>query len=249
MSLPFSDTTNKSGILQECESWVFGGDYGIITGNTNRLATFTRLCNLAMDEIITKIFQVDERWQFDDTNHTDYPIGTTTLVAGQQDYTIDVTQIKITGVDIKDASGNYQPLKPMDMHDVRKYGKGQSLTEYQETDGMPLKYDVTANGIFLYPAPAAASVTLASGMKVYFQRAGHAFVVGDTTAVPGFPSLFHQLVAIKASNKYAKQNSMTDKARELDVIEAKREAELVEFYSNRHLENDPIITPFNESNK
>ena len=247
--MQYSETTNKSGILQECESWVFGGDYGAITGNTNRLATFTRNCNIAMNEIISEIMEVDERWQFDDTNYTDYPIGTTTLIDGQQDYVFDVTQIKITGVDIKGADGKYYPLKAVDIHDIRKYGKGEALTEYKATDGKPLEYDVTATSIFLYPAPATANVTLDSGMKVYFQRAGEDFATTDTTKVPGFPTLFHEYVAIKASNRYSKQNSMTEKAIELDQEELKLKTKLREWYSNRHLENDPIITPFLENNR
>lgn len=242
MSLQFSDTTNKNGILQECESWIFGSDYGAITDNAERLATFTRNVNIAVDEVIVDIMKQDERWQFDDTNHTDYPIGTTTLVDGQQDYVFDVTHIKITGVDVLDASGVYQPMKPTDIDTIRNFGKGESLTAYESADGMPEYYDVTATSIFLYPAPAAGSVTVASGLKVYFQRAGVAFVTTDTTAIPGFPSLFHQIVPIKASNRFAKQNSMQDKARELDAIEQKLQGDITEWYSNRNITHSPRLS-------
>ena len=247
--MQFSDTTNKSGILQECESWIFGNDYGAITDNPQVLATFTRNANNAVNEIITEILEVDERWQFDDSNHVDYPIGITDLVDGQQDYVFDVSQIKITAVEVMGVDGKYKPLKPIDITDIEKYGKGTSPKEYKPENGTPLEYDVTATSLFLYPAPATGSVTMTAGLKVYFQRAGVAFVTSDTTAVPGFPSLFHQIVAIKASNRYAKQNSMTGKARELDVIETKLMEGLRSSYSNRHLENASTITPFIESNR
>lgn len=245
----FNDTTTKAGILQECEDWLFGGDYGVITGNTNRLYKFTNLCNRAVEEIDTEIMAVDERWQFDDTNYTDYPIATANLVAGQQDYQFDVSQIKILGVEILGADGVYYPLKPIDIHDIDKYGKGKAPTAYQSTNGKPLEYDVTANALFLYPAPAAADVTLSAGLKVYFQRAGELFVSSDTGKSPGFPSLFHELIAIKASNKFAKQNGMTEKARELDEIERKKIEKLREWYSNRHKENADAMTPFSENNR
>jgi len=239
--MQYNDTTNKTGILQECESWLFGSDYGAITGNTNRLATFTRLANSALDEIITEIQTYDGRWEFDDTNYTDLPIATATLVDGQQDYKLDVSHIRITGVDILGSDGNYYPLKPKDMQDIRKYGKGQALTEYEETDGKPLYYDLLADSIFLYPAPAAASVTLAAGIKVYFQRAGEAFATTDTTKIPGIPSLFHENIVIKACRRFAKQNSMTEKARELDAEDQRLTGKMKEHYSTRHEEKYPRL--------
>ena len=247
--MQYNETTNKSGILQECERWVFGGDYGAITNSTNRLATFTSHSNLAVSEIITEILKVDERFQFDDGNYTDLPIATRTLSDGQQDYGFDVTQIKITGIDVLGADGVYYPLTAVDIHDIRKYGKGKALTEYKGTDGKPLEYDVSSNSIFLYPAPATGFVTMAKGMKLYYQRDGVAFETTDTSVVPGIPSLFHELVAVKASNRYAKQNSMTEKARELDAIEFKLLENLREWYSNRHTEEEPRLVPMVENNR
>jgi len=234
-SLQFNDTTdNKNGLIQTCESWVFGSDYGAISGNPKRLATFTRLLNNALDDISTDILTYDERWEFDDSNYTDYPIATKDLVDSQQDYLFDVTHIRILGVDVMDSSGNYQPLKEIDQTDIRKYGKGQSLTEYQETDGMPKEYDLIGNALFLYPAPASGSVTTATGLKVHFQRPLRAFVTSDTTKKPGIPQLFHELIAIKACARFTKQNSMTEKARELDAEEQKGVEKIKGHYANRN---------------
>ena len=43
----------------------------------------------------------DDRWQFDDTNHTDYPIATTNLVANQRTHVLSVSHLRITRVEIK----------------------------------------------------------------------------------------------------------------------------------------------------
>ena len=43
MSIPYNDTTNKTGSIQECESILFGDDYGVISGNAKKLAELTRI--------------------------------------------------------------------------------------------------------------------------------------------------------------------------------------------------------------
>ena len=43
--------------------------------------------NLALDKVTGIIFTSSGRWQYDDTNHEDYPIITTNLTSGQRDYT------------------------------------------------------------------------------------------------------------------------------------------------------------------
>ncbi len=71
----YSDTTNKNGILQKCEFYVFGSNYGAITDNTTRKAEFNGLINDSLDSIVSDILDSDTRWQWDDTNRTDFPIG------------------------------------------------------------------------------------------------------------------------------------------------------------------------------
>ena len=45
MATAFNDITDKLGLIQECETKVFGSDYGAISGNTKKLKTFTRYLN------------------------------------------------------------------------------------------------------------------------------------------------------------------------------------------------------------
>ena len=82
MALQFSDTSaTKGGLIQECESQVFGDNsYGRISNDASLLATFTRYINEALNRVASLIMTADGRWQWDDTNTTDYPIGTTDLV-------------------------------------------------------------------------------------------------------------------------------------------------------------------------
>lgn len=229
----FNDTsTNKNGLIQECETWLFGSNYGAISGNTNLLSTFTRLINNGLDEITVSIMQVDGRWQYDDSNYTNFPIGTTTLVADQQDYQLSTEQIKVLGVEVRQSDGEYHVLRPLDMQDIRR--KGLAITEFMDESGLPIYYDISGNTLKLYPAPKADQVTLSAGLKVFFQRKPDYFTTDDTSQEPGIPSIFHDIPALYACAKYAKSNQMAEKARELDAEIEKRMTKLTDFFSKRN---------------
>ncbi len=205
MSIQFNDTSSaKNGLIQVCEFEIFGEqDYGKISDNANLLATFTRGINDGLNRVASIILQSDNRWQWDDTNSTDYPIATADLVttAGseQQDYTLAVSHLKILRVEVKDAVDNWKLLTPIDQADITD----QALTEFLKTPGMPQYYDKTANSVFLYPKPSAQAVTATAGLKVYCQRPPSYFVTTDTTKTPGFNQLYHKLPALIACRDYA----------------------------------------------
>ncbi len=237
----FNDTTDKNGLIQECETWLFGSDYGAISSNTKLLATFTRLLNYGLDEVTAIIFQTDGKWQFDDSNYTDYPIAFTNLLSGQQDYTLDVSHLKITAVEVKDSAGNFRPLKQIDLRDINNSGIAQD--EFLESDAMPQYYDLIDSAIFLYPAPATGYVTTTNGLKLFMQRQPSYFVSSDTTKKPGIPAIFHDIVALFACQKYAKSNSMFDKSTVIDNELTKRIKALKDFFNTRNVDMKKRITP------
>jgi hypothetical protein len=222
--MQFSDTDTKQGILQDIEMTVFG-NYGDITSNTSRLQQFTAYCNRACDQITSLIMSADSRWQWDDSNNTDLPIGTTALVADQQDYTFDTDHLKITRVELKNEDGDWQLLIPIDQVDIFN----TSLTDWLNTAGQPKYYDKIGTSIFLYPKPDYAQ---AASLKVYFQRAHGYFVTTDSTKTPGFTSIYHRLVAFMASYDYAKAKSLTvEKSIKADMDEMKQSLE--DFFAMR----------------
>ncbi len=234
MSLPFNDTTaDKNGLIQECESLVFG-DYGRISGDPQLLATFTRYMNQAMNRIATLIMTADSRWQFDDTNQTDFPIGTTALVSGQKDYTFPVSAIRITRVEVKDSSGNWHLLNPIDQADVYD----QSLTDFLKSTGLPSFYDKQATSVFLYPSP---SYSQSDSLKIYFQRPPTYFSVSDTIEVPGFNSMYHRLVSLIASRDYAVTKQMSV-AKDLSALVQQQEDSLIENYLLRSKDEHTRLT-------
>lgn len=238
--MQFNDTsTNKNGLIQECETWLFGSQYGAISDNADILATFTRLLNHGMNETATLIMLVDGRWQYHDTNHPDYPIATTNLVAGQQDYQLATDFLNIEAIEIRKSDGDYFPLRPLDIQDIRR--KGLSITEFMDEEGLPVYYDVQGQSIFLYPKPRASDVTTTAGLKIYTQRNPSYFTTADTTKQPGIPTLFHDIPVLFGCSKYAKSNTMSDKARELDAEILRRTNELKTFYSKRNVDDKPVI--------
>jgi len=193
----YSDTTTKQGLVQDCEMIVFGA-YGDISGNADRLFDFTARMNRATDKITGLILSVDNKWQFDDTTYTDFPIGSTALVIGQSDYTLDVTHLIIEAVTILDSSNNSVVIYPIDIQDP-------SMVQYLQqpatpATGQPTRYDKKGGSLVLYPAP---NYNKTLGLTVHYKRPSSYFAHTDTTKVPGIPSVYHRYISMEASLDYA----------------------------------------------
>lgn len=188
-------------------------------------ATMVLLANRALDRIVSLINQADSRWEFDDSNQTDLPIATTTLTTGQQDYSLATSHLSINRVEIKDQAGNWHLLRPIDRNDIN----GEALDEYRSSNGTPREYDKIGNSVFLYPTP---DYTQAASLKLYFTRGPVNFASDDTTATPGFNSLFHKLVPLWASYDYATAKGKKN-ANQIFAEIVRMEEDLMGFYGMR----------------
>ena len=239
MSLQFNDTTNKSGILQKIERLCKLGD-GFITGNTTRLKEWTADVNLALDKAFSIIFKYAGKWQFDDSNHTDYPIITTNLVSGQRDYTFTSDEdgnliLDVYKVMIKDEAGVYFEIYPVDQQSdeyMDGFWSGQNQT------GLPSRYDKTANGIFLDCIPSYNST---NGLKVFINREGSYFTTSDTTKKPGFAGIFHKFLALEPSYEYACTNGLANKNDiKQELLEMERD--IKKYYRDRSKDEQTFIS-------
>lgn len=250
MSIQFNNTATKRGLIQICETTIWGdGAYGKISDNNDRLLTFTSLLNDGLDRTVTKILGVDTKWQFDDTNYTTIPVGKADLVDGQQIYTLDLDTtglLKITGADIRDSSGLWTPLYPVDEKDFQD--RGTSAPEFYKDPGIPRYYDLRGNAITLYPAPRAQDVTLEKGLRIAFQRVGSYFQADDKGKTPGIPPTFHKLVAYYATEEYTINNLMVDKATLIrDRLIVPMEREMDEHFAKRDKDTRPRLTMRNRT--
>ncbi len=239
MSLQFSDTTNKNGIIQHLER-TLGFNDGDISGNTTRLAQFTSDVNLALDNVHAIIFKAGGTWDFDDTNHTDYPIITANTVSGQRDYSFTTDSssniiLDIHKVMIKtSADGEYKTIKPVDMQSVDQ----DTDTYASDATGSPVTYDKTANGIFLDPIP---DTSVTAGLRVYISREGSYFATSDTTKKAGFNGLFHKYLVLHAAYNYAViKDISTAKAIGDQMILMERE--IADSYGRRSRDEKPRLT-------
>jgi len=242
MSLAYNDTSTHKGIIQKIERLVYGMDaVGRISGNTTLLKQWTADVNSALDRAFSIIFKADGRWQFDDSNHTDYPIITTNLVANQRDYSF-ITDgnsnliLSIKKVLIADANGIFKELDSIDVpwdRDTEGFWNGQNST------GVPVEYDKNANAIFLNPIP---SYSYTAGMKLYISREGSYFAYTDTTKKAGFSGLYHDYLAVYPSWQYALANGLANQIA-LERMVLQLEAGLKSEYSRRAEDDVDVLSP------
>jgi hypothetical protein len=184
MSIVFSDTSTNTGILQQIRKMMRVDSTQWPTANV------VASVNNWLDTVAGYAIGADRRFQWDDTNHSKLPIGTTNVVANQSDYSFLTDEqnnsiLNLTRIDILGTNGLYTRLIPIDEAQI-----GIALDEFEKTAGNPVYYDKIADNIVrLYPKPAT---NVTSGLKFYFQRTPSYFVAADTTKSPGVPPLLHR---------------------------------------------------------
>lgn len=242
MSLQFSDTTNRIGIIETIED---NTQTQTSTSSSYSLAKKTRDVNLAYARYMMLAIQSGGRMQVDDNNQSDYPILTFNLVSGQDNYAftndgastpnqiLDFRQLRI-----KDPTGNFILLTPIDR-------ESDDVSQYQGMTGTPRTYDQTANGIIFYPTPNYNST---NGGEIYVSRTPVYFLTSDTTKTPGIPDMFHEYLALRPSYYFCLRKGMKqakDYAVELQVMERM----IQDYYSKRARADKPRLNVRNESNK
>lgn len=187
--------------------------------------------NNYLDKVTGYAIGADRRFQWDDTNHTKLPIGTTNLVANQSDYSFLTDEqgnriLTLTRIDIKDSNGKWTQLKPIDQFEV-----DGALDSFYATSGVPIYYDkINDNVIRLYPKPAS-SVT--AGIKFYFQRTPSYFTATDTTKEPGVAGILHRGFVISSSYDGAIALGLPN-LQALSVEMQKEEQFMMDYFLNRN---------------
>lgn len=200
----FSDTSNKRGLIQVCERYTNLGDAGI-TGDATLFKIFTAMVNDAYDEVLPLVFQSDGEWQFDDLNHTDFPIGTTNLVSGQRDYSFisdengnSILEIYSIAIKKDDTTSDYEVIYPINR--TIETAQGREIIENDgNLTGVAQNYDKFSNAILLDRTPDYSAT---AGIQFTFTRTPDYFTSSDTTQTPGIPDYFHNLLSLIASHEW-----------------------------------------------
>jgi len=197
--------------------------------------------NLAIDYVFSTIFQVGGRWQFDDSNHTDYPIITTDLVAGQRDYSftsdesgnliLDIYKVLVSN----DGGVSYEEIYPVDMES--KY-EANSMLDGRNIEGSVYRYNKTANGIFLDQIPPDG---VTNGLKILISREGSYFTTSDTTKKPGIAGLYHEFIGLRPCYQYAMRKGYKNtETLKRDMIEM--EQSMRKHYRDRSKDEDLVLS-------
>ncbi len=206
----FSDTSNKNGLIQTIEFWTRHPDAGI-SGDATLLKQITTRINSAFEKIMPLLLLYSDHIRWDDSNHTDAPIGTTNLVANQNDYkfaeddnSLDI--LNITNVRILHATGDtrYHELRRVTADSPRV---PEMLAPDSEITGIPSDFLELGGRIYLDRIPDYSAT---AGLQIFFGREQVYFTSADTTAEPGIPKPFHELLALHASLDWILVNRPSD---------------------------------------
>jgi len=223
--MQYSDTANKTGIIQYAEVLTGLGDAGI-SGNTILLKQFTTLINNWYNYIQTIIMQAQDDWNFDDQNiTTSYPIAVRNMVANQPDYLFStalwgllapegasnisnaaITPLKILRVEATYDGTNWFKAEPFTVFERGKASDTTSINADFNTS-QPF-YEITFSALKLYPVPTT-SIGVGAQIKVFFVRNMNNFSNTDTTKVPGFDVIFHPILAIGATYEFSLSNDLS----------------------------------------
>jgi len=236
----FSDPTTNSGIVEQTRS--------IMRVDSTQWPAYqvANSCNNWLDTVTGYAIGADRNFQWDDTNHSKLPEGTTDLTAAQKDYSFLTDEqgnsiLNLTRIDILDPDGSYRELKLIDQANIKK-----ALDEYKSTNGLPEQYDKIADNIVrLYPAPAT-SVT--AGLKFYFQRTGSYFVPTDTTKEPGVSPLLHRGFVIASAYDGAMTLGL-ENVSALQVEMEKEELKMKQYFEIRNTDMNRRFSPFKQDNR
>lgn len=220
--------------------------------------------NEAYQTVIGWIIGADTTWQFDDTNYTDHPRGTFTLVDGQEDYSFNPQTagpysshfLDIEEVEILDnqSPARYVHIKPFDRYQLGD----QSTEEYfgitsagNPQTGFPEWYDKRGNTLRLFPAPTSSRVTLAAGLRVTFKRNADLFTSGQVTTgtkEPGFAAQFHSILSYMAARPYCgiykreRMPFLNSVVGDLTLQPTGMKKQLLDFYGHREADTRKVMT-------
>lgn len=186
----FSDTSTNLGIIQQVRSFMR------VDSNQWPTAKIVNSVNNHLDTVSGYMILKDRRFQWDDSNQTKLPIGTTNLVSAQSDYSFLTDEqgnriLALTRIDIKDSTGAWTRLEELDENE-----EAQALNTVV-VSGWPTGYYKIADNIIRLNKLPSASVT--AGLKFYFQRTPSYFAATDTTKEPGVANELHRGFVIAAS--------------------------------------------------
>lgn len=159
----------------------------------------TAYANMGNRIILSEIHQIFG-WKYDDRNNTDFPIATTNLVSGQDDYALPIDISYLQAVYFKDSAGIWTKLLPITLETINER---EAEPEFETTDGLPRFYRPIGNSIKIYPA---SDTSRDASLMIEYSRDISTFATTDTTKTAGFDLQFHEAIAVYMAYQFAMVN-------------------------------------------
>ena len=210
--------------------------------DTNAFSAANRLIstNRWYEKVITMILKAVDGWDFDDSNKTDFPIATTSLVANQQDYSLPTNLLKIKRVEVTYDGTNWYKAEPFDINETGN-ATSSALIASNFTTSKPY-YDIQGRSVLLYPIPTANS---ANGLKIWYVREPAEFTSAEVTTgtkEPGFDEAFHSMIPLGVC--YDWFVAKDDKRAVLTWQELQDyETRLTQYYGSKDQDRNVVLKP------
>lgn len=228
--MTFSDTVNNTGVVEQVRA---------MTGLDSAQWPTVRIsnsCNNWLDFLTGYAIGHDTRFQWDDTNHTKLPEGTTPLTINVTDYSFLTDEqgnriLTLLGVSRLDsATGKYIPLIKINRNDPH-----YDETNFGTITGTPTYYDEIADNIIRLDTKPSA--TVAAGLKFFFQRTGSYFDASSTTKEPGVAIPLHRGFVIASSYDAALSKGLANLGG-LSIEQQKEIAKVEQYFAIRNQDED-----------
>jgi len=239
MGIPFSQTSDNTGILQQTRSMAR------VDATQWPTVRVVNSCNNWLDYVVSYGLAHDKFFQFDDTNHTKLAEGTSPLTINVTDYSFLTDEqgnpiTTLLGVSILQG-GKYVPLIPIDRNDPEI-----DMSTFGQVSGTPTRYDkIQDNIIRLDTIPPA---TVSAGLKYFFQRAGSYFVASDTTKQPGVNPALHRGFVIASVYDCALTLGLPN-LQPMSVELDRERQNVVEYFYTRNNDLTPRLSVIQENNQ
>jgi hypothetical protein len=233
MALAFSDTTNKLGIVEQTRTFTR------TDSNQWSTAKIVTSCNNWLDRLTGYAIGADKRFQWDNTNQTKLPEGTTDLVQDQTDYSFLTDEqgnqiVTLTGISVL-RNGSYVALTQIDRNDPTI-----DSAHFGTTRGVITSYDKIADNVIRLDAKPDANVD--AGLKFYFQRTSPYYAATDTTKTTGFSALLDRGFVIASAYDCALTLGLPN-MQALSVELEKEERKMIEYFEGRNNDEKRLLKP------
>jgi len=234
-NMVFSDTTNRTGIVQLLEDATHSQS-DVANSSAYSLHRKVRDINQAYAHFTRIAFS---RWKgFDISNSVKLPIiyfsiqnGVTNYAPTYDGETVPNKILNLFQVRMKDKNGDFQLLTRIDRSDF-------DVSQFDGQSGSPTHYEVIGSTIIPYPTPDYDSI---EGIELNASRAPSYFTVSDTTREPGIPDDFQDYIWIRPAYLYSLINlpSLATGYRD-EMLRLQREIEL--YYTDISNQVQDVIT-------